>query len=66
MPTQLARRRAAYQRAIDRADELRDAFVAEILIQQAAGRSLADIGRELGVVKQRVLQLIQAYERRNG
>jgi DNA-directed RNA polymerase sigma subunit (sigma70/sigma32) len=58
--TELQQRQATYHRAIKEADRARARFRAGIRAELKRGRTLEDIGAELGVTRQRVQQLASA------
>ena len=55
--TELQRRQDAYRRAVADADRARAQFRAAIRKELSAGRTLEDVGRELGLTRQRVQQI---------
>jgi DNA-directed RNA polymerase sigma subunit (sigma70/sigma32) len=58
MPTRLQRLHEAVARADEKATDARTAFRAEVKAEKDGGRTLTDIGEELGLTRQRVAQII--------
>ena len=55
--TELQRRQDEYRRAVADADKARAQFRSAIRKELSGGRTLEDVGRELGLTRQRVQQI---------